>query len=83
MQVRNGRMLDRSNPLARVTDSTGGSALKSRMAEVGMTQAELCRRTGLSANTVRALANGRHDGNVATWRAMARALGCGIDDIRG
>lgn len=72
-----------TSPISPVTDTSGGDLLRAKLKSEGVSQAELCRRTGLSENTVRALVHGRRDGNVATWRAIARALRCGIDDIRG
>lgn len=71
-----------SSPLAQLESPDGGAALKSMMEERGITIAELCRRTGLSRNTVRRLRAGE-SGNLATWREIARALGCRIDDIAG
>lgn len=70
-------------PISPVSDPSGGTMLRGRMEREGVTQAELSRRTGISRRTICDLANGRHDGNVSTWRALARGLRCGIDDIRG
>lgn len=59
-----------------------GDGLKSMMEERGVSIAELCRRTGLSRRTVQRLRAGG-SGTLASWRRIARALGCRIDDIAG
>jgi transcriptional regulator with XRE-family HTH domain len=69
-------------PISPVSDTSSGDRLRARMESDGVTQAELSRRTGISRRTINDLVNGRHDGNVSTWRAIARGLRCGIDDIR-
>lgn len=69
-------------PTTVMRDGSEGDRLAAVMRAKGVSQAELARRTGLSARTVREIVHGRRDGNVATWAAIARALGCGIDDVR-
>lgn len=55
-----------------------------RMMEArGVSIRKLARETGLSLATVRrAVRSGSH-GSVHTWALIARALGCGIDEIVG
>lgn len=47
----------------------------------GVSRSELAREAQIDLRTVSALADGRRDGNMATWREIARALGCSLDEI--
>ena len=69
-------------PLSVVDDRSGGQRLKARMAEQKMTVRALSEATGLSERTVKNLRAGK-PGNMATWRTVARALRCRIDEIAG
>ena len=71
-----------TGPLAPVRDPSSGERLKSKMEEGGHTVASLSRATGLSERTITNLRSGK-SGNLATWRAIARALQCTIDEIAG
>lgn len=72
------RMDYRGNPL----DQLEGNGLKQMMAEKKVTIDQLSKSTGLSRRTIQRLrANG--SGTLASWRKIARALGCRIDDIAG
>lgn len=68
---------------ARLGDGSGGARLKAAMEAGGVTVAELSRRTGISTRTITALRSGRSDGCFATWRAISRALGLGIEEVCG
>lgn len=49
----------------------------------GVTVAALAEMTGVNARTITALRSGKSEGNMATWRVIARRLGCTIDEIVG
>lgn len=69
------------SPLYPVSDPTMAKALKKIMRESGVSIAELSRRTGVSTNTVSAIASAKRMGNIATWMAFARALGTTLSEI--
>ena len=48
-----------------------------------MTVAALAEMTGGGVRTITALRSGKSEGNMATWRVIARRLGCTIDEIVG
>ena len=64
-------------------DGTSGAALKGVMEQRGVTVAQPAKMTGINPRTITALRNGKSEGNMATWRAIARRLGCTIDEIVG
>lgn len=70
-------------PNAAVGDGSSGRRLSEYLRGAGVSRRELARRTGLDQRTVSALCSGRREGNMATWRAIARALGCSLDEIVG
>lgn len=41
----------------------------------------LASMTGLDIRTISAICTGKRYGNMATWRAISRALHCTLDDI--
>lgn len=49
----------------------------------GVTLPMLAGMTGINPRTITALRSGRSEGNMATWRVIARRLGCIIDEIVG
>ena len=51
------------------------------LAEIGMSRRRLAREAGLDYRTVSDLCSGRTEGNLATWKLIARTLGCTLDDI--
>jgi len=59
-----------------------GRALEKRRRECDMTRAELARRSGESERTVRT-AEGGFGLPVRSLFALADALGCTVDDLRG
>ena len=62
---------------------SGGSRLLAVMEERGVSRRRLAKMTGLDCRTVSGICSGKREGNMATWRAIARALGCSLDDIVG
>ena len=70
-------------PGTALSDPSKGERLRRWLRENGVSQAELARRAGLDRKVVSALASGRRDGNLATWRRIRQALGCSFDDILG
>lgn len=68
-------------PCAQLGDASRGKRLDSYLRANKVSRSELSRRTGVAVKTVSAICSGKRDGNMATWRAFARALGCGLDDI--
>ncbi|MCC8162830.1 MAG: helix-turn-helix transcriptional regulator [Lachnospiraceae bacterium] len=63
---------------------TASTRLQSRRKIVGMTQAELSRRSGVNLRTLQQYESGAKSINKASVQnvsALAGALGCGIDDI--
>ena len=54
-----------------------------KMERLGVTVAALAEMTGVNARTITALRSGKSEGNMATWRVLARRLGCTIDEIVG
>lgn len=70
-----------AGPNAAVNDGTSGRKLAAYLREHKVSRNELSRRTGLSVRTVSDICGGRREGNMATWRAIARALGCALDDL--
>lgn len=42
---------------------------------------KLAELTGMDPRTISAICSGKRYGNMATWRAIARALRCTLDDI--
>lgn len=70
-----------ATPLTELKDASGGTKLKSYLETHSTTQAELSRMTGLSTRTIRAIVSGKREGNLATWRAIARSLHCTVDEI--
>lgn len=71
-----------TTPLSPLRDESQGERLRAKMEERGMTVADLARATGLSERTIVNLRAGK-SGYMATWRAVARALRCRIDEIAG
>lgn len=47
----------------------------------GLTQAELADKAGVNRVTVAEIETGRKQGSIATLRALADALGVGLDDL--
>lgn len=70
-------------PLTAMKDGTSGATLKREMEQRGVTVAQLAKMTGINARTITALRSGKSEGNMATWRVIARRLGCTIDEIVG
>lgn len=68
-------------PNAAVSDGSSGKRLISYLRSNGVSRGELSRRTGIAPKTISSICSGKRDGNMATWRAIARALGCTLDDI--
>ena len=62
-------------------DSARGGRLREQMDLQGMSIAELARECGVDRRTISGIVSGKRDGNMATWLAVARALGFGLDDI--
>lgn len=59
-----------------------GRAIRDRAKEAGITQAELCRVTGLSDGYMSMLMNSKiDDPQVKKVYAIAHALGCTVDDL--
>lgn len=54
-----------------------------KMERRAVTVAALAEMTGVNARTITALRSGKSEGNMATWRVIARRLGCTIDEIVG
>jgi len=48
---------------------------------IGMSRRRLARETGLDYRTVSDLCSGKTEGNLATWKLIAKALGCKLDEI--
>ena len=62
------------------------NALTRKMAEHGIGVREMCRITGISLTNIRRLREidgPIMSGSVATWSAIADALGCTIDELVG
>lgn len=68
-------------PCAQLGDASRGGRLDAYLKERKVSRSELSRRTGVAVKTISAICTGKRDGNMATWRAFARALGCKLDDI--
>ena len=49
----------------------------------GISRRQLSRDTGIALNTIRALCNGTREGNMWTWKEIARYLECKLDEIVG
>ena len=60
-----------------------GAKLKAWMDSHKVTVTALSEQTGLSQRTITAIRSGRSAGNFATWRAIARAMRCGIEEVAG
>lgn len=59
-----------------ISDRKKGEKLRGWMKENGVTMYRLEKDSALSKNTISALYKGNRDGNIATWREIARALSC-------
>ena len=70
-----------SGPNAALRDASSGKRLDAYLKEHKVSRNELSRRTGVSVRAIRSIISGDRDGNMVTWRAFARALGCTLDDI--
>ena len=70
-----------AGPNAAVRDGSSGKKLSAYLRAREVSRGELSRRTGIATKTLSAICTGKRDGNMATWRAIARALGCTLDDI--
>lgn len=46
-----------------------------------VSRTKLSKLTGIDIKTISAICTGKRYGNMATWRAIARALHCTLDDI--
>ena len=49
--------------------------------ERGLSQADLCRLTGMSQPFLSLLEHGKTGGSMDTWKRIATAFGVGIDDL--
>lgn len=58
-----------------------GANLKAYRRKLGITQAELYLRCGVSITTISSIENGHSDGATGTLLKLADALGVTIDDI--
>lgn len=47
----------------------------------GISRKHICRETGIDLRTVSALCRGNREGNMWTWKQIARVLGCTLDEI--
>lgn len=72
-----------TTPLTPVYDRGSGRRLKQAMADGGVTVSALSSMTGLSDRTITALRSGRSAGNMATWRAIGRALRRDVTELVG
>ena len=68
-------------PNAALGDASSGKRLDAWLKAHKVSRNELSRRTGVSVRAIRSIVSGEREGNMATWRAFARALGCTLDDI--
>lgn len=68
-------------PNAAMRDTSSGRRLDSWLRSHKVSRSELSRRTGVSIKTISSICKGEREGNMATWRAFTRALGCTLDDI--
>jgi len=61
------------------------AAMKNRVREkreaMGLTQAELAGRTGVSRQAINAVETGRYDPSIGLARALSKVFGCAIEDI--
>ena len=63
-------------------DTSCGVKLQVYLDEHGVSYSELERRTGITRKTISSICSGERDGNMATWRAIARALNLkSLDEI--
>ena len=70
-----------SGPNAALRDASSGKRLDAYLKAHKVSRNELSRRTGVSIRAIRSIISGDREGNMATWRTFARALGCTLDDI--
>jgi len=56
-------------------------SLKERREQLGLNQAALAHRAGVSEKTVRNLEQGKHSPNARTVRAIAEVLGISADEV--
>lgn len=59
-----------------------GANISRKLHAQGITQAEVCRRTGMSKSTLGKIVNG-HQRHPSVWTVVriATALGCRVDDL--
>lgn len=58
-----------------------GKSLRQKREEVGLTQAELSARSGVSRVTINQIENGRQSPRIETFATICAALGTGIDEL--
>lgn len=58
-----------------------GSRLQAYLDGVGMSRRALSRAAQVDRRTISALCEGSRSGQMQTWLLIARALGCGLDEI--
>lgn len=58
-----------------------GRRLDSYLRANKVSRGRLAKMTGMDIRTISAICTGKRYGNMATWRAIARALRCTLDDI--
>lgn len=71
------------SPNSPVRDLGDGIRLTMAIEASGMSRNEIAERAGIHRRTLQNIEHGRTYGNIATWRALAKALGCSVDDITG
>lgn len=57
------------------------NSIRSHREEAGLTQAELARTIGVTRQTLIAIEQGRYSPTLELAFQIARAFGCGLDDI--
>lgn len=55
--------------------------LNQYLSEHGISKSELARETGLDLRTISAMCRGTREGNLYSWKLVASALGCKLDEI--
>ena len=70
-----------SGPNAPMPVDDCGRRLDAYLKANKVSRRRLAGMTGLDIRTISGICSGRRYGNMATWRAIARALKCTLDDI--
>lgn len=68
---------------ARSWNMTTGQRLEAKMRSLGINKRQLSAMSRVSYRTVQRVCSGDDVGGVDTWRRLAFALGCGLDELLG